>query len=471
MTTSPQTTRTARSYARKATVSRDQVQARQASRNRLQQMLAGARPFSALSNGTLGEIANAPLACLPSSIPATRTRQIPMDPAVFDEDFGPEFSLIPENGVSQQSTGLISKLTQGGTPLAPFFLRAVCVLVRVDPVAWAQIGAMVTRPAAPNTAPIRTPRVIPITGVPDDEDAEPAVFEYNHQALQGIYDLLLSFQFQYLLQGRYLMINERAMDVGLVDSHTCTKGFGSGAADPGLIINEANRHLGTIGVDQVFQAPNVTEVGDDGLPLEPALVRPQYATVVAPGVFGVCYPVRPHVLFPGQNYQFLFTRINENLYYDRLRERWSLPTGLTKPDDNFADTRAAGAGPGIWGGYRGIRYSAIQYGTLLRGAEVLPEECLQWLLMFGQPYNTLFQDPNVMREINMMAQQCGLSGVPVPLGPRGSDPRWQKTKAIRALFEERVDADGALAGFDIATSKCSKEDRLAALAELWNVPA
>lgn len=442
----------------------------------LRRALAGAKDMSYMQGASLGEIAGSPLACLPSSIPATRTRQVPMSPDEFDQDFGAEFSLIPDQ-VSQQNTGLISKLTTGGTPLAPFFLRAVCLLLRVDPAAWAMVGGAVARPAAAGTPPIRTPRVIPQTGLADDANAVPAVFEYNHQAIQGVTDLLLAYQFQYLLQGRFLMINERAMDVGMVDSHTCISGFGTAGADPGLIVGNANEHLGdTFGAGfPVFQWPNTTENGADGQPIEPPIVDNQYATPVAPGVFGMCYPVKPHVLFPGQNYQFLLTRVAESIYFDRLRERWTQNgTALQKADPNFADSRAADVnGPGIFGGYLPFRYSVLQYGTLLRGAEVLPEECMQWLLAFGQPYMSVISQPDVWAQVDALARSCGLNGVPTPLGLKSKDKRWEKTNAIEALYRlmggsagAEQNADGTLAGVDFNPSKIPPSQLKAILSEL-----
>jgi len=439
-------------------------------RRTLRAQIQNARDYNSMGGGALGEIAGAPLACLPSSIPATRTREIPMSPDEFDLDFGPEFSLIPDNA-SQQSTGLISKLTTGGTPLAPFFLRAVCLLIRVDPNAFAQVGSSVARPTTSGTAPIRTPRVIPVGGVPDDPTARPAVFEYNHQLLQGVQDLLLAYQFQYLLQGRFLMINERAMDVGLVDSHTCMQGFGTANADPGLAIAQLNAYLAAANEAQIFQSPNVSAVGVDGQPLEPNLVQIQYATPVAPGVFGVCYPVKPHVLFPGQNYQFLLTRVNESIYFNRLRERWTKDGQLTKPDPLFADSRPADLdGPAIWGGYDAYRYGVLQYGTLLRGAELLPESCMQWLLAFGQPYQSVISQPEVWAQVDALARQCGLNGVPKPLGARGVDPRWEKTRAITALFQDKIDANGVLAGLDVSEQRIDKADLISCLHEL-DVPA
>lgn len=420
--------------------------------------LKSARDMSYLHGAGLGEIANSPLACLPSSIPGTRTRQMPMPEEEFRVNFPPEFSLLPENA-STQNTGLVSKLTNGGSPLAPFFMRAVGLIARVDPAMWALIGAAVTRPTSSGAPPIRTPRVVPVGGVPDDANARPAIFEWNHQAIQGLMYLLLSFQFQYLLQGRFLMINERAMDVGFVDSQTFTQGFGCADSDPGLMINEANRWLGEAFGDDfpIFQQPLVTATGEgQGSPLEPALVRTQYGAVLAPGVFGSSYPVKPHVLFPGQNYQFLLTQINEGLYYERLRRAWTTDGTLTKADDLFADTRAAGAGgPAVWSGYQAFRYAAIQYGVILRGAEVLPEECMQWLLAFGQPYMSVISQPEVWAQVDMLARQCGMNGVPQPLGLKGVDKRWENTIAIDAMFRmlggqgpARFDANGGLAGIE-----------------------
>ena len=449
----------------------DPAEARKKSERRgsLRNQIARATDLNLHSGGTLGDLAGAPLVCLPSSIPATTLRELPMDQATFDETLGPEFSLIPDNA-NQQSTGLISKLTAGGSPLAPFFMRSCCIVGRVDPAAWALVGGAVTTPpvGVGATPPVRIPRVVPVGGVPDDAGALPSVFEYNHEALQGFVDFLSSFQFQYLLQGRFLMVNERAIDVGVIDSQWNYKGFGTALSDPGLLIQQGNKHFIEQGSSRIFQQPNVSGTTQTSEPLEPALVETQYATPYAPGVFGVCYPVKPHILFPGQQYQFLFTRLNENFYYNRMQARWTAQAGLQKPSDRYADSRPADVdGPAIFSGHVAFKYGVLQFGVILRGAEVLPEECMQWLLMFGQPYySVLAQDRTVWAQVDALARECGLAGIPRPLGLPGKDPRWAKTNAIRALFSETRTADGALAGFDVSDQKIGRQELRAAILEL-----
>ena len=437
---------------------RDMAKARE---TRMKQIM-GSTPMNLQSSGTLGDLSSVPLACLPSTIPALNNRRLPLSQTEFSETFANDFTLIPENA-GQQSTGLVSKLVGGGSPVAPFFLRSACLVVRVDPAAFTLTGAAVARPTAPATAPPRVPRVVPTTGLPDDATALPAILEYNHQALQGFTDLLMSYQFQYLLQGRFMMINERANDVGTIDSNSCYKGFGTAQADPSLMVRLANQHWTESGADQIFVPSNCTTADADGVALEPPTVDIQYATPYAPGVFGVCYPVKPHVLFPGMYYQFLLNRIpDDDYYYNRLQQRWTFTDGIRKPDDNFADSVAADAdGPAIWIGSVPFAYGTLQFGVILRGAEVMPEEALQWMLMFGQPYMSLMgNDRNLWSQVDQLARQCGLSGLPAPLGRFDADPRWQKAEAIRALFTERRSNDGSLAGFDMNTDRPMQKDEL-----------
>lgn len=435
----------------------------------LRTALAGARRFDALAGGSLGDVMGAPLEMLPSAFSSFQDFQLPMTQAEFDERFPPEFSLINDNA-TQQSTGLLSKFVGAGSPVAPFIVRAVCLVARCDYEAWALVGAGITPPANPHTPPPRVPRVVPVGGIPDDENAVPAVFEYNRTAIRGLLDLLQTQQLQYLVSGRLLLINERAFDVGSIDANACVRGFGTGLGDPRLIIKEANQHFVDMGSDFIFADPTVTSTDRDALTIEPNLVDLQYATPYLPGVFGQCYPVKPHILLPGMNYQFLMVRRNtERSYFERLRAEWTTPTGLLKIDDNYADSRAADAdGPAVWGGHFPFYYSRVQFGMLLRGCEMIPQECLRWFLMFGQPYWSLMDTtPGMRQSLDALVAQCGLSGIPRPLGMYGEDPRWQTAKrAIEVLYNARRDGGGGLAGFEISNQPCSIDELNNALKEL-----
>lgn len=435
----------------------------------LRSALAGAKNFGTLSGGTLGDIMGAPLEMLPSVFSSFQDFQLPMTANEFDERFPPEFSLINDTA-TQQSTGLLSKFVGAGSPVAPFIVRAVCLVARCDYEAWALVGAGITPPAAANTPPPRVPRVVPVGGLPDDPEAVPAVFEYNRTAIRGLFDLLQSEQLQYLVSGRLLLINERAFDVGSVDANACVRGFGTGLGDPRLIINEANKHFVDMGSDFIFADPTVTSTDRNADTIEPNLVDLQYATPYLPGVFGQCYPVKPHILLPGMNYQFLMVRRNtERNYFERLRQEWTTPSGLLKIDDNYADSRAADAnGPAVWGGHLPFYYSRVQFGMLLRGCEMIPQECLRWFLMFGQPYWSLMDTtPGMRQSLDALVAQCGLSGVPRPLGLYGEDPRWQTAKkSIEVLYNARRDSSGGLAGFTVSDQPCSLDELTNALKDL-----
>lgn len=91
---------------------------------------------------------------------------------------------------------------------------------------------------------------------------------------------------------------------------------------------------------------------------------------------------------------------------------------------------------------------------------------MQWLLAFGQPYQSILSQPQVWAEVDALARQCGLAGVPKPLGPRGVDPRWNKSKAISALFQDKIDAGGVLAGLDVSEMRIDRSTLAACLREL-----
>lgn len=403
--------------------------------------------------GTLGAVMTSDLACMPASLPATRLRKYPMTADAFLEDFGPDFSITSEGNV--EGTGFVSKFSASGGVLQPFILRSICLVGRVDPMAFSLTGGAVPTAAVGTTpgagiAP-RVPVVVPPTGTAEYPGLRAALFEYGHAGWQVFMDFLRAYRFLYVINNRLLMINERGIDMGVLDSNAHIKGFGTGQIDPMPHIREANAHARDIGLPFLFVPSNVSEyatVAAGGAALPPVLADVQYGSPCAPGVYGACFPVTPHVIFPGQNPQMIFSRGGPQENYDRIREAF-LGTGQSLPDPAFAPTNVAAGAPPITLGHIPFRYGTIEIGVLLKGAELMPADCLAWFLMFGQPYESLLRaDTNAWNQLTNMATSCGLDGIPKPLGPMGVDPRWEKTSALGVLFKTKLELDGSLAGFE-----------------------
>jgi hypothetical protein len=164
--------------------------------------------------------------------------------------------------------------------------------------------------------------------------------------------------------------------------------------------------------------------------IAPALPDVQWGGPHVPGVFGCCMPLRPHVLFPGQSYQFVFSQNTDRIYHERLLENVTVRS-YDKPSDLFNDyIPATGTTDPVWIGHVPFNYGLLQIGIMVRGAEILPSDTLEWLLMYGQPYMSLLAgNQQVFNSVTALASMCGLSGVPKPFtGPE--DPR-------RIAFENR----------------------------------
>lgn len=407
----------------------------------------------AAQGGTLGQVMTSDLTCLPAALPATRTRSFPMNEDTFGEDFGTDFSIIAEGNV--ESTGFVNKFTTGGGVTSPFILRSICIVARVDPMGFAVAGGAVPI-AAVGTAPgaaiaPRVPAVVPPTGTGEYAGMRPGLFEYGHAGWQAFVSILRAYRFLYVLNNRLLMINERAIDMGVTDSGYHLKGFGTSQIDPMPHVREANAHFREIGAPYLFVPSNVTEydtVANGAAALPPALTDVQYASPCAPGVYGACFPVTPHVLFPGQQPQLLFSRTGSDADYEKIRQAF-LGTGQSLPDAAFAGTNVAATAPPIYLGHVPFRYGTLELGIMMRGAELVPADCLAWFLMFGQPYESILRnDTSAWNALTNMATGCGLAGIPKPLGPAGVDPRWNNESALGVLFKNKIDEAGNLAGFE-----------------------
>lgn len=401
----------------------------------------GAPSFERASGGRLGEMMSADLACIPASLPATKDYNLPMTQTEFDEQFGSEFALTDFRA---QGGGLITKFVAGSAPRSPFLIAGVGLLGRVPPYSFAMSGGAVSRALV---EPPRVPPTVPVGGVTDDATARPGLFEYGQAAWRAFTNFLQVYNFSYVLQGRYKLIDERAIDLGVIDSQWGMRGFGTAQKNPIPDINRVNRRYVEIGSDRVFQWPNVTGLaavgGVDPAPLPAPIVDVQWGGPYAPGVFGCFFPVRRHILFPGQSYQFILSKMDDGAYDDMFQEDMVVRT-FDKALDSFADSRAAAAPqPAIWAGAVPFSGAELQIGMMARGADMLPEDTIEWMFSFGQPYMSLLMDnAQVFNSVMNIAKACGLAGLPVPLAP--ADKRREKNVALAGIGTSRQHLTAAI---------------------------
>ncbi len=352
------------------------------------------------------------LALLPAVLSSSRNITMPMTAVQAADQFG---EVVVFTNLDVQSQGLVSKLVQGGSVPTPYLIRGLCIVARIVPYRYATTGAALDKDAGP----CHIPEVVTPLSVPEDETAVQASFDYNSAGIIA-YDLFLrTYQFQYVLQGRYIFVNERAIDIGVTDSMTQPQGFGSGKYDPSQDINTANNTF-RVAADVMFGTPNCTVATADGVAIPAPLVDIQWVQPTAPGVYGCCYPIRPHILWPMQTYQFYFQRTSQtNSEHDRLIAETTVAS-FTKPSDGWTDTLGAGVnGPSIFTGTLPLRFAQLELGIMFRGGEFVPVDALEWLMRWGFPFaNMWLQQPMTIAGLNGIATQYGLAGIPRPLPPQ-----------------------------------------------------
>ncbi len=352
------------------------------------------------------------LALLPAVLSSTKEITGPMSAANAALQFGEN---VVFTNLDVQAQGLVTKLVQGASVPTPYLIRGLCIVGRIVPMRYTTMGAALDSDLAEG---VHVPEVVSPGSVPGDDTALQASFDYNSAGLIA-YDLFLrTYQFQYVLQGRYVFVNERAVDIGVVDSMTQPIGFGSGKYDPSQDINTANvQFAATVG--KIFAPPNCTVASAEGVAVNPPLVDIQWVQPTAPGVYGCCFPIRPHILWPMQSYQFFFQRTgNVAAEHDRLLQEITIPS-FAKPKDSWSSSIPAGVnGPAVFLGVLPLRYFQLELGIMFRGGEFLPEDALEWLMRWGFPFSDMWlKSPVMLSGLNHLAQQFGLAGIPKPLPP------------------------------------------------------
>jgi hypothetical protein len=356
------------------------------------------------------------IALLPSLLVATQTNKLPLTPDEIKARFGQVVSYLDGTQGIQQSTGITgSGFISGASPVAPFLVRALAVVGVCEPFSFALRGAgLVARD--PSTATPAFNGVVPLAGLGSAND-RPASFEFGAATARAFADFLNSYQFRYTLNGRFLLVNERASDIGVVDTHQSICGFGTGQIPASPWIRLANDDRLKAVTGRIF-IPQTVDA--NGAAVAEPIVDVQLQQLCAPGIFGgSSYPVMPHVLFPGQQYSFTFERqINEEAYHDRLVQDLG-NQGVQSYASDLLETIAGGPSPG-YAASIALKYGLLRIGIMVRGYELTPWACIQWWFRYGRPYMSMYgTDKAVMMQMEQMATSLGpygLSGLPVPLG-------------------------------------------------------
>jgi hypothetical protein len=89
----------------------------------------------------------------------------------------------------------------------------------------------------------------------------PAELEWGVCAQNALWHLMNAYQFQWVMQQRYLLINELAADVAYFGSYAEADGAGSSQEAFQRLVRRANNHYSTLGAPGAFVPVNATRIG------------------------------------------------------------------------------------------------------------------------------------------------------------------------------------------------------------------
>jgi len=267
----------------------------------------------------------------------TWTVDLPVADAAVTATFGDEIDVLQNpktvNGVTDvDSSFVINGLLQVDMLVVGFGVHAFA-----EPQNGTQIGNYVNPAPAPGSVPVSPDSFTTndITGSPNplglaaDTTITPAELEWGVCAQNAIWHMMNGYQFQWIMQQRYLLINELAADVAYFGSYAEAVGAGSSSQAFQRYVNRVNTRYASLGAPGAFVPINAQRVGSVG---------------TAPNV-GVFHPTRAYdqldVTYGGLRVQGMTGAINpfRRLFRPVLLEK-GIPIGmLLRSQDNYHVTQ------------------------------------------------------------------------------------------------------------------------------------
>jgi hypothetical protein len=162
----------------------------------------------------------------------TWTTALPVSDTSIEATFGDEIDFYQSSKSVPGVDSVDSSFIQGGTLQVDMLAVGFGLHAFGEPLAFSQIGNAISPPPAPNTQAPVSPDVFTANdqasaiGIPS-AGFSPAVFEWGVCDWEAIWHLVNAYQFQWIMQQRYLLINELAADVSYFGSYADASAAGT----------------------------------------------------------------------------------------------------------------------------------------------------------------------------------------------------------------------------------------------------
>lgn len=318
-----------------------------------------------------------PLARTPASLYSIKEYQLPLSNAEIQGNFGASINPLALTSVDRPP-GVLSTFSEGNVIDCTFLLSGIGVHFKVDDFSFTLPGESIVAPA-PGSALQSFNGEIPV----NVDGTRPATFEQGGPSWRAAIAFLNAYSLEMVLGCKFILFDERATDIGAMNSNTQFCGFGEGMISAAPWIRACNDRQAALLTDKRFIPQTSISQGtvDDPLPdlvLPPPVVPVQWGGPCMGGLWGGLYPTRKVLLHPSCPIRLQFKRIpGEVLWYNRLvNELGDIPASTY--DANLTESIVDGVTPVGYGSVQPFKNAILTCGVKFFGWELTPQACIDY---------------------------------------------------------------------------------------------
>lgn len=312
----------------------------------------------------LGDLATMGWTKIPTYLSARTCGVLPLSEDRFNAIFGETIEPFSNQQGSTSSTVFSPNVATGESVNAPFYTTGIGIVAVGESLGFSVQGMTVPR-AGTTTAPV-------FDGcVPVSADNKNAVLSWGHPIWDAFSHLFRGYDLQFILNGRFLLVNEPISEVGMTAEAAEFQGLGTANISGMPYIRAVNDAMKANNQDRIFLPQNAAGTACAQPPQPSVQLTHPKVKGLANRIF--CLP-RGILIWPGMS-----INVNLELRDDSCGDLDAMKRSLILQDAQTPDEAIAAASAGdnptdvqtVPGG-------TFAFGVVMKGVELAPSACLDW---------------------------------------------------------------------------------------------
>jgi hypothetical protein len=195
----------------------------------------------------------------------TWTANVPLSDTQINATFGDEIDVLQNPKTVPGIDSVDSSFVINGLLQTDMIVLGFGIHLFGEPTAFESIGNAVNTPGAPISPPgspdVGTLNDVQALGLPSGSTSTPALLEWGKADWNALWHMANAYQFVWVMQQRYQLINELVADVCYFGPYTEGEGFGTSETDVQQYARQVNNRYRSLAAGQIFQPVNYRRIG------------------------------------------------------------------------------------------------------------------------------------------------------------------------------------------------------------------